>query len=143
MNSMDSFIAKGATSWSIKCINGFVECLVPIESQYLVISLTIEVNWDHQLRFLTIQIVNLRELEFHWNWLWCQFLPFGIISMNFRHFRIISVGFSWNEIFFYPSELSQWIFGTSESSRWDFHEVKNFYPSASPRLVFTWNFCTS
>jgi hypothetical protein len=99
MNSMDCFIAKGATSWSIKCINGFVECLVPIESQYLVISLTIGVNWDHQLRFLTIQIVNLRELEFHWNWLWCQFLPFGIISMNFRHFRIISVGFSRGEKF--------------------------------------------
>jgi hypothetical protein len=53
MNSMDCFIAKGATSSSIKCINGFVERFVPIDSQYLVVSLTFRVNWDHQLRFLT------------------------------------------------------------------------------------------
>jgi hypothetical protein len=127
MNSMDCFIAKGATSSSIKCINGFVERFVPIDSQYLVVSLTFRVNWDHQLRFLTnfidsdcqpsgtgisleLTLMSIFTLQNYLNEFsvlqnhlsgifmrWNLFLPFGIISMNFRYFRIISVGFSRGE----------------------------------------------
>jgi hypothetical protein len=79
MNSMDCSIAKGATSSSIKCINGFVERFVPIDSQYLVVSLTFGVNWDHN--------------KLH---------RFSLLTFGNWNFTGIDY-----DVNFYPSELSQ------------------------------------
>jgi hypothetical protein len=79
MNSMDCSIAKGATSSSIKCINGFVERFVLIDSQYLVVSLTFGVNWDHN--------------KLH---------RFSLLTFGNWNFTGIDY-----DVNFYPSELSQ------------------------------------